>query len=64
MKRIRDGVAGLDVHRDKVVACCRIVEPDGEIETTKQTFSTNLPFQLNGPRSWAPNDSPGRRSTG
>jgi transposase len=40
MKRIRDRVAGLDVHRDTVVACCRIVEPDGEIDTTKQTFST------------------------
>ena len=40
MKRIRDRVAGLDVHRDTVVACCRVVEPDGEIETTKQTFST------------------------
>ena len=29
MKRIRDRVAGLDVHRDTVVACCRVVDPDG-----------------------------------
>src|SRR5487761_1207562 len=28
VKRIRDKVAGLDVHRDTVVACARIVEPD------------------------------------
>jgi len=35
MKRIRDQVAGLDVHRDTVVACCRLTDPDGSIETTK-----------------------------
>jgi len=40
MKRIRDRVAGLDVHRDTVVACCRIVEPDGEVQVTKNTFAT------------------------
>ena len=40
MKRIRDRVAGLDVHRDTVVACCRIVEPDGSVEVTKQSFAT------------------------
>jgi transposase len=40
MKRIRDRVAGLDVHRDTVVACCRVVEPDGEVAVTKQTFAT------------------------
>ena len=39
MKRIRDRVAGLDVHRDTVVACCR-VDPDGEVEVTKQSFAT------------------------
>ncbi len=40
MKRIRDRVAGLDVHRDTVVACCRVVAPDGEAEVTKQSFAT------------------------
>ena len=40
MKRIRDRVAGLDVHRDTVVACCRVVGPDGEVETTKEAFAT------------------------
>ena len=40
MKRIRDRVAGLDVHRDTVVACCRVVEPDGSVEVTKQSFAT------------------------
>jgi hypothetical protein len=37
MKRIRDRVAGLDVHRDTVVACCRVVEAGGEVEVTKQS---------------------------
>jgi transposase len=40
MKRIRDRVAGLDVHRDSVVACCRIVDPGGEVEVTKAHFTT------------------------
>src|SRR5271154_1081637 len=40
MKRIRARVAGLDVHRDTVVACCRVVDPDGEVEVTKQSFAT------------------------
>ena len=40
MKRIRDRVAGLDVHRDTVVACCRVVGPDGEVGVTKQSFPT------------------------
>ena len=40
MKRIRDQVGGLDVHRDTVVACTRVVAPDGEVEVTKQSFAT------------------------
>jgi transposase len=40
MKRIRDLVAGLDVHRDTVVACCRRVDPDGSVEVVKQSFAT------------------------
>lgn len=40
MKQIRDKVAGLDVHRDTVVACTRVVEPDGSVEITKERFAT------------------------
>lgn len=40
MKRIRDKVAGLDVHRDTVVACTRVVEPDRSVTVAKASFST------------------------
>jgi transposase len=40
MKQIRDRVAGLDVHRDTVVASCRIREPGGEITIDKARFAT------------------------
>jgi transposase len=40
MRQIRSRVAGLDVHKDNVVACCRVAEPGGEIEVTKRTFAT------------------------
>ena len=40
MKQIRDKVAGLDVHRDTVVACTRVVEPDGSVEIAKERFAT------------------------
>ena len=40
MRRIRNRVAGLDVHRDTVVACCQIVHPNQSVEVTKQSFST------------------------
>jgi transposase len=33
-------VAGLDVHKDTVVACCQVRDPDGEVEVTKRTFAT------------------------
>jgi transposase len=33
-------VAGLDVHRDTVVACCQVQQPDRSVDVTKQTFST------------------------
>lgn len=39
MKRIRDRVAGLDVHRDTVVACVRYPQ-HGEIVVAKATFGT------------------------
>jgi transposase len=40
MKRIRDRVAGLDIHRDSVVACCRVVDPDGSVHVSKASFAT------------------------
>lgn len=40
MKQIRDKVGGLDVHRDTVVACARIVQPDRSVEVTKRSFTT------------------------
>ena len=40
VKRIRDKVAGLDVHRDTVVACARLVEPDRSVSVTKASFKT------------------------
>ncbi len=40
MKQIRDKVGGLDVHRDSVVACCRVQKPDGFVESTKASFAT------------------------
>lgn len=40
MRKIRNRVAGLDVHKDSVVACCQVAEPDGVIEMSKATFST------------------------
>jgi len=41
MRRIRDRVAGLDVHRDTVVACVKVF--DGEqANVEKQTFSTTV----------------------
>jgi transposase len=39
METIRDRVAGLDVHRDKVVGCCRLVE-SRRVRLVKGTFST------------------------
>jgi len=40
VKQIRDRVAGLDVHRDNVVACCRVQDPDGQVELSKRSFAT------------------------
>ena len=39
MKQIRSKVAGLDIHRDTVVACARIGGPT-DIEVFKETFPT------------------------
>ncbi|KJE77476.1 hypothetical protein FEAC_05830 [Ferrimicrobium acidiphilum DSM 19497] len=40
MKEIADKVGGLDVHRDTVVACTRVREPDGMVTLSKETFNT------------------------
>ena len=40
MKQIRDRVAGLDVHRDTVVACWRVQQPDRSVDTAKESFAT------------------------
>ena len=41
MERIRDRVAGLDVHRDSVVACARVIDVrTGEIVDDLERFST------------------------
>ncbi len=40
MNQIRDKVAGLDVHRDTVVACCRVQRRGRGAAVTKRSFST------------------------
>ena len=50
MKRIRDRVAGLDVHRDSVTACARVVEA-GEVVEDKERFATTV-NGLAGLGSW------------
>jgi transposase len=40
MKQMRLRVAGLDVHRDNVVACTRVAVADGPAEISKQRFAT------------------------
>jgi transposase len=39
VQRIRDRVAGLDVHRDRVVACIRAAD-GARVKTVKRSFST------------------------
>ena len=45
MKRTRERVAGLDVHRDTVVACCQVKQRDRSVEVTADADScpTNAP---------------------
>lgn len=42
MKRVRDRVGGLDVHRGSVMVCARVVDA-GEIVEDKQRLSTTSP---------------------
>jgi hypothetical protein len=40
VETIREKVAGLDVHRDRVVACARVATGGGRVKTVKRSFST------------------------
>lgn len=40
MKLIREKVAGLDIHRDTVVACCRVHHQGQRVDLAKGTFAT------------------------
>lgn len=40
MKQNRERVAGLDVHRDTVVACCRVPGTRRDFKTIKRSFRT------------------------
>ena len=51
MKQIRDRVAGLDVHRDSVVACARIALPSTPVELDKEKFGTTT-AELNKLAEW------------
>lgn len=42
MKRIRDRVGGLDVHRDSVVACARLASDEGEVIEELERFPTTV----------------------
>jgi transposase len=51
METIRTRVAGLDVHRDRVVACVRLVDGGGRVTTQKRSFST-MTFGIGELASW------------
>ncbi len=51
MDQIHDRVAGLDVHRDSVVACVRAAGPRGGAVTEKERFGTTT-AQLSHLLSW------------
>ena len=40
MKQFSDRVAGIDVHRDTVVACCRVAGTRHGFKTIKRSFAT------------------------
>lgn len=40
MEQTHDRVAGLDVHRDSVTACCRHLGPKGGVVSEKEQFAT------------------------
>jgi transposase len=42
VKRIRDRVGGLDVHKDSVTACARVVDGNGEVFEELERFSTTV----------------------
>jgi transposase len=51
METIRTRVAGLDVHRDRVVGCVRLVDGGGRVTTQKRSFST-MTFGIGELASW------------
>ena len=51
MDQIHDRVAGLDVHRDSVVACVRATGPRGGAVAEKERFGTTT-AQLSRLRDW------------
>ena len=53
MKLIRDKVAGLDVHRDTVVACCRLPGPRGGVNMTKRPLRTTSKESPNWPTGFS-----------
>lgn len=50
MRRVRDRVAGIDVHRDTAVVCRQLFD-DGDLVTDKRTFSTTA-SGLRSLRDW------------
>jgi transposase len=42
VKRIRDRVGGLDVHKDSVTACARVIDVNGEVFEELERFSTTV----------------------
>jgi len=51
METIRTRVAGLDVHRDRVVGCVRLVDGGGRVTTQRRSFST-MTFGIGELASW------------
>ena len=51
MRRIRERVAGLDVHRDTVVACVLVFAASGEVEVHKAKFGTTV-AEVNRLAAW------------
>lgn len=46
MKVLNPHCAGLDVHKQSVVACVRVVQPDGRVQEHSQSFGTTTPDVL------------------
>jgi hypothetical protein len=42
METIVRRCAGLDVHKESVVACARVIDDNGELQLSTQTFGTTM----------------------